>query len=346
MSKVAKSTRRYNPLQVAIAGAGLIGRLLGWHFTQQGASVTIHERASKRHPLSAAHVAAAMLAPMSERPHAEREIYDMGLASLDIWPTWCQQLGVNFGKTGSVVVAHGIDLPLLDKFENTLASKGVPEGDVCRIERDTLNDLEPDLATQFSRGLLLQREGWLDNRQLLAALEVVCGRIVYESSVSPQQLDADLVIDCRGSGSTDPQLRSVRGEVIRVHAPEVQLTRPVRLLHPRYRLYVSPRTEGRYVIGATEIESDSTAPVTVRSALELLSAAFAIHPGFAEATVEELRSGLRPAYPDNMPRVEWQGNVLAVNGLYRHGFLIAPAIVNEVARTVEHRWTSFSTATA
>lgn len=319
-----------------------MGRLLGWRFRQRGCSVTIFERASKHEPRSAAHVAAAMLAPMSERPNCEPQISDMGLASLDTWANWCDQLGVNYGIAGAVAVAHGVDLPLLDKFERTLTRYGLV---ATWLDKQNLAALEPELALQFSRGLYLNKEGWLDNRELLAKLEGVCGHIVYESPVDPDQLDADLVIDCRGSGSTDPNLRSVRGEVIRVHAPEVVLTRPVRLLHPRYRLYVSPRSNGHYVIGATEIESDSDRPVTVRSTLELLSAAFAIHPGFAEATIEELCSGLRPAYPDNLPRIEWKGDLLSVNGLYRHGFMIAPEIVRSVDQQIEERWRSFSTAT-
>lgn len=330
-------------MRVAIAGAGLIGRLLGWRFTRRGCSVTIFERASEHKPRSAAHVAAAMLAPMSERPNCEPQISAMGLASLDTWANWCEQLGVTYGINGAVAVAHGVDLPLLDKFERTLSRCGLV---ASSLDKQQLAALEPELAMQFPRGLYLKKEGWLDNRELLAKLEGDCGHIVYESPVDPHHLDAELVIDCRGSGSTDPNLRSVRGEVIRVHAPEVRLTRPVRLLHPRYRLYVSPRSDGRYVIGATEIESSSDRPVTVQSALELLSAAFAIHPGFAEATIEELCSGLRPAYPDNLPRIEWKGDVLSVNGLYRHGFLIAPAIVRSVNQLVEEKWRSFSTATA
>ena len=320
-----------------------MGRLLGWRFRQRGCSVTIFERASKHTPRSAAHVAAAMLAPLSERPHCEAQICTMGLASLDTWSSWCEQLGVNYGITGAVVVAHSVDLPLLDKFEETLSRHSLQ---TVRLDRQSLADLEPDLASQFAKGLHLKREGWLDNRELLKQLGNHCGRIVYDSSVDPHRLEGDLVIDCRGTGNPDPSLRSVRGEVIRVHAPEVRLTRPIRLMHPRYRLYVSPRSRHRYVIGATEIESSSDRRVTVRSALELLSAAFTIHPGFSEATIEELSSGLRPAYPDNLPRIEWRNDILSVNGLYRHGFLIAPAVVAKVDQLVEERCKSFSTAIA
>ena len=103
------------------------------------------------------------------------------------------------------------------------------------------------------------------------------------------------------------------------------MSRPVRLIHPRFSLYVIPRGDGRFMLGATSIESEDTG-VSVRSALELLGAAYAVHPAFAEARIVEFGSGLRPAYPDNLPRISIEQQRITVNGLYRHGFLLAPAL--------------------
>ena len=79
------------------------------------------------------------------------------------------------------------------------------------------------------------------------------------------------------------------------------------------------------MIGATSIEREDDG-VSVRSALELLSAAYAVHPAFGEARIVEIGSGLRPAFPDNLPRIAIDNQRIAVNGLYRHGFLLAPAL--------------------
>ena len=120
-----------------------------------------------------------------------------------------------------------------------------------------------------------------------------------------------------------------------VRAPEVELVRPVRLLHPRHPLYVVPWSGGRFLVGATMIESEDTGPVTVRSALELLGAAYSVHPAFAEARILEFGSGLRPAFPDNLPRISVDQDKIAVNGLYRHGFLLAPALAELTLHYVE-----------
>jgi glycine oxidase len=121
-----------------------------------------------------------------------------------------------------------------------------------------------------------------------------------------------------------------------IETAEVQLARPVRLIHPRWPLYVIPREDNLFMLGATSIETEDTG-VSVRSALELLSAAYAVHPAFGEARILEFGSGLRPAFPDNLPRIAIRGGGgrIVVNGLYRHGFLIAPALAELTLAYVE-----------
>jgi len=105
-------------------------------------------------------------------------------------------------------------------------------------------------------------------------------------------------------------------------------------MHPRYPIYIAPKPNHQFVIGATEIESQDTGKVTVRSALELLSAAYTVHSGFAEGRIESLQSGLRPAFADNRPKVSIQDRVISINGLYRHGYLLAPLVVDEAVSLI------------
>lgn len=299
--------------------------MLGWQLTREGHNVTVYERESKTGSTSSSYVAAAMLAPLSEYPDCEPNIWQMAATSLEMWPAILSELDVPYGIDGSLVVAHMQDASLLAKFRRTL-DRAQLRG-VVELTVKELAQLEPEIAERFTSGLHLLGEGWLDNRTLLNALGRECGEIHFEYEVDPDRMNGDINVDCRGKDADEPELRGVRGEAIRVFAPEVHLGRPIRLMHPKYQLYVSPRPGNVYVIGATQVESASTAPMTVRSALELLSAAYTLHAGFAEAEILELNVGVRPAFPDNLPRVQWRDNVLRVNGLYRHGYLIAPAVV-------------------
>ena len=72
-------------------------------------------------------------------------------------------------------------------------------------------------------------------------------------------------------------------------------------MHPRYPLYVVPRPGQRFVVGATELESEDRGPATLRSVLELGSALYSLHPALAEARVLHTATALRPALNDHLP---------------------------------------------
>lgn len=349
---------------VAILGAGLAGRLSAWQLVRAGARVALVERGGPDGSGSAAHVAAAMLAPLAESAIAERRIVDLGIASVDLWRTWIQELPepVFFQEDGTLVVWHARDRSEVSLFTGRMRAVAPPElvQDRLRaLDGNGVGQLEPALAGRFPQGLLLQGEGQLDNRGAMRAL-LSCAieeglHCVWEAgdidaaSLPALGIQAGVVLDCRGLGAraawTDapgsqgqalPGLRGLRGEVVRVHAPDVKLHRPVRLLHPRYPIYIAPKPNDLYVIGATEIESEDDSPMSVRSALELLSAAHSLHPAFGEARVLELNVQRRPTRPDHLPaiRVDQQARVVRVNGLYRHGWLIAPAVTEAACHVV------------
>jgi len=109
------------------------------------------------------------------------------------------------------------------------------------------------------------------------------------------------------------------------------LQRPVRLLHPRIPLYIVPRGDGIYMLGATQAEASTRSRATARSVLELLTAAYALHSAFGEVELVEIGVDARPAFADNLPRIRRRGSTVFLNGLFRHGFLLAPAMARMAA---------------
>ncbi|WP_424627667.1 FAD-dependent oxidoreductase [Bradyrhizobium sp. SYSU BS000235] len=306
---------------VNVIGAGIAG---SWHallFARAGYSVTVHERDDVAMTKATSHVAGGMLAPWCEREGSEPAITRLGIRSLDLWREHLPETPFN----GSLVVAHPRDRADFDRFAKLTT-------DHERLNADGIADLEPSLDGRFREALFFAAEGHVEPRNVLpklhAKLAAAGGEIRFRSDCDPKALaDGNILIDCRGLSARDkfPDLRGVKGEMIIVETDEVQLARPVRLLHPRWPLYIIPRDNNRFMIGATSIESEDDR-VSVRSALELLTAAYAVHPAFAEARIVELGAGLRPAFPDNLPRIAIDGARISVNGLYRHGFLLAPAL--------------------
>lgn len=304
---------------ITIAGAGLAGLASALELARCGASVRVYEASPEIGAGSVARLAGGMLAPWCEGESAEDEVVRLGTSSAQ-W--WADITPVT--RRGTLVVTPPRDTPELSRFaRRTTAHRTVDGGEI--------DALEPDLAGRFARGLFFEKEAHLNPRRALADLAQAARNSGVEI-VLGTRASAHVDLDCTGIAAQVPDLRPVRGEMAILQCPQVDISRTLRLLHPRMPLYLVPRGDGIYMIGATMIESSSTRPVTVRSLSEMLGAAFALHPAFAEASVIETGAGLRPAFPDNLPRLRQHGGTLYLNGLYRHGFLLAPAMAARVVR--------------
>ena len=315
---------------VSIIGAGIAGAWQALLFARAGHAVTLHERSDADLMLSTSHWAGGMLAPYCESEISEPAISRLGLASLALWRRELPETPFN----GSLVIAHARDRADYDRFARRTSGYE-------RLDAAQLATLEPSLEGRFREGLFYPTEGHVEPRRVLPKLHQriieAGGRVLFNSNVTASDLDG-LVIDCRGLDARDaePELRGVKGEMILIETAEVQLARPVRLMHPRWPLYLIPRADNLFMLGATSLEAEDTG-VSLRSALELLGAAYSVHPAFGEARILEFGSGLRPAYPDNLPRITVTSErEIRVNGLYRHGFLIAPALAQATLNYVAH----------
>jgi glycine oxidase len=314
---------------IIVIGAGVAGLASALELVERGFSVEVVERGRALGEGSCSWMAGGMLAPWCERATTEPEVADSGAPSI-AW--WAERFPETVRK-GSLVVAQPRDLPDLTRFAQRTER-------FDWLDADRIGELEPDLGGRFRRALFFPDEAHLDPRRALAALAKGLQdrgvAIRFGVELAPQDARADIVVDCRGLAARDalPDLRGVRGEMVVVRAPDVSLQRPVRMLHPRIPLYIVPRGSGLFMIGATMIESERRGPVSVRSAIELLNAAYALHPAFGEAEIVELGADLRPAFPDNLPDVRRSGHVLHANGLFRHGFLLAPALARRTAEAV------------
>jgi glycine oxidase len=323
-------------MRAVVLGAGVAGLACAVELAERGVAVEVLEQGERLGSGCCSWYAGGMLAPWCERESAEPLVATLGAESLTWWPARFPGTALK----GSLVVAHGRDAGELRQFARRTDRHEW-------LDRQGIGALEPDLAGRFSQALYFPEEGHLDPRAALAALSVRlealgatirfgAGPEACRERAQEAQAAGCAVVDCRGLEARDalPDLRGVKGEMLVVKLPEVSLSRPVRVLHPRVPVYVVPRGDGHYMIGATMIESDQPTRITARSMLELLGAAYALHPAFGEAEIVEIGTGVRPAFPDNLPHVRLIGGRLYVNGLFRHGFLLAPALARQAAEQV------------
>lgn len=309
--------------RIRILGAGVAGLAVAAELSARGARVELCDPNGPPGAHGCSWWAGGMLAPWCEFENAEEPVLRLGQRAIDWWDRFTAVT-----RSGTLVVANRRDLPDIKRFSRRT------EG-FRSVDQAELQTLEPDLAG-FAQGLLFDGEAHLAPRQALADLHAHLLRSGVTFHTAPPPTAADVTVDCRGFAARDhlADLRGVKGEMLILRSPDVTLHRPVRLLHPRLPLYIVPRGGGIYMLGATMIESADRGRITARSMLELLSAAYALNPAFGEAEVLEIGVDVRPAFPDNLPRVRRRGSTVYANGLYRHGFLLAPALAEAVADLV------------
>lgn len=335
-------------MNIGIAGAGLLGRLLAFQLARAGHSVEVFDPAPDAQARGAAGwTAAGMLSPVAELECADSRVFNLGLRSLALWPQLLAQLEqpVQFSQDGSLLLAHRGDEGAARRVVDLLDRKAPAGYAPQALAPAALRELEPAVQGP-AHAWLLPCEGRVHSVQAMEALAAVQGvnwnwaqrvdRVepgVFHVNGRAQSFD--WVFDARGTGAR-PELpvRGVRGEIFWLHAPGVRLRRPLRLLHPRHRVYLVPREGDLVVVGASEIESEDRSPVSLRSTVELLAAAHSVMPELAEARVVHSETNLRPALPDNLPRVEVEPGLTRINGLFRHGWLIAPALVEDAIVSV------------
>ncbi|WP_320195659.1 glycine oxidase ThiO [Agrobacterium rosae] len=312
-------------MRILVKGAGVAGLTAALELVRHGMEIAVCDLASEP-GRGASWFAGGMLAPWCERESAEEAVLTSGQLALDWWDEATPGL---VKRKGTLVVAPARDKAELSRFASRTSG-------YRWVDEDEIAVLEPDLAGRFRVGLFFEREGHLDPRLAVSALYerlVSMGVRFHLGGEAMDEGEFDHIIDCTGAAQTSKLagLRGVRGEMLYLSTGDVTLSRPVRLLHPRIPLYIVPREAGRFMVGATMIETDEAGPITARSMMELLNAAYALHPAFGEAQIIETGTGIRPAFADNLPTIREKNGTLFINGAHRHGFLLSPAMARQAA---------------
>lgn len=315
---------------ILIIGAGITGLWQAVTLARAGHAVRLIERSAEPFTQAASRLGGAMLAPWCESESAEPLIAELGVAAIPLW----REIYPETRQQGSLVVAAPRDQPELGRFAAMTSH-------FERIDGAGVAALEPALAGRYGQALFYPEEAHVQPSLAMPALLRLAAEAGAEIAFGVEwDGDAggcDYAIDCRGiaAGPDLPSLRGVRGEMLVVETEEIALARPVRLLHPRFPLYVVPWADNRFMIGATVIESGDRGPATVRSALDLLGLAYTLHPAFGEARIVGFSADVRPSFPDNLPKITLRGRHILVNGLYRHGFLLAPSLAAQLAHYIK-----------
>ncbi|MCY4275632.1 MAG: FAD-dependent oxidoreductase [Gammaproteobacteria bacterium] len=315
--------------EVAIIGAGVAGLTCACELVDRKIDICIYEQTMRLGEGSCSWFAGGMLAPYCERDTAEHEVMLSGMVA----KKWWQEHITEVTQNGSLVLALPRDRNELKRLSRL--------GKQCHwVDQQEIATIEPGLSDFSGPGLLFPDEAHLNPRKalqdLVHYLEMRNVSIQFNQAVTIEDLDAKVILDCRGYNSHHDLggIRGVKGEMMILRTEDISLSRPVRFLHPRQPIYIVPRINHQYMLGATLIENNERTRFSVRSMLDLLNSAVLLSSSFGEAEIIELGVDIRPAFNDNVPRLYRKDNVIFVNGLYRHGFLLGPSLAIQAADAV------------
>jgi glycine oxidase len=349
---------------VAVIGGGVVGLAVAWRAQQRGLRTVVLERDALAG--GATHVAAGMLAPISEARTAERPLLELSRASAARYPAFVEELaavsGVDPGYRTDGTLAVARDRDEAEALERELAEREALALPVERLLASEARRREPALAPTLRLALAIPDDHAIDPRALATALARAferAGGVVREHATvarvlvaadgervagvelaAGEQVATEHVVVAAGAWAGAlaglPEraripLRPVKGQILRLRdVAGAGLLRYVIRMQPGYLV---PRGDGRYVLGATMEEQGFDTSVTAGGVFELLRDATELVPGVAELAIDELQAGLRPATPDNAP-VLGPGALAGLHwaaGHFRHGILLAPITAELVA---------------
>ncbi len=346
-------------MKIAIIGAGVLGRLSALKMISLSHDITVFEADSFDQPHGAAAISAGLISPISESVHTTATAVKLGFDACAKWPGILKELReldplhaqIFYRQSGTFAVSFPEDEPFLADLKLKLKSS-LPDHkqDIKMLYNDEVSDQEPYLS-RFETAIWIKNEANICNRQFLESSTRAIrahGSVVdywpLEGDGQELAQQYDWVIDCRGAGAVNAKtfaqdekhkLRLVRGEIFRVRTDKVKFTRPIRIIQGRFHIYVVPKPDNIFVVGASDLGDQGTGAVTVRSSLDLLTAIYALHPGFADAQIIEAIAGQRAVYDSREAEIVQHGNILCGNGLSRQGWMIGPMIVEQLLERIQ-----------
>lgn len=349
-------------VDVAVAGAGVIGLSVAWRLALRGLSVAVFERAGSGAGASLA--ATGMLAAAAEHEPGGHDLMSLGLESQRQWPQFRAALEaqsgvpIDFREDGTLVVALGRDEVERLRFRHDLHKRC---GLATRwLTGPQVRDLEPALRPSVAAGLHCADDHQVDPRRVMAALRAACldagVRLFEQCAVTGVDLEggracglvtvrgacrAASVVLTAGAWTGDlvpPGLkvpvRPLKGQSLALRtAPDTGT-----LAHVVWteQIHMAPKSDGRLIVGATVEERGFDETITAGGVYALLEGARRAFPAIEEMTIDAIWTGFRPSSIDDAPilgAMPVPGLVLAT-GHHRNGYLLAPVTASAIEALV------------
>lgn len=341
---------------VLVIGGGVIGSAVALALAEKGLRVTLIERSppapAGRGPEGST-AAAGILGAQLEALHGDTALSRLCLQSRALYAAWVASIversGLDVELRPSGVLRVARDAASLDALLAAAAWQARAGYRVEALDAASLHAVEPALASDVAGGVRFADDHRVDPPALLAALRLAAARsgVTFRSAAASRilvdhgraagvfladgtPLAADAVVLAAGSWSSllgetslaPDAVAPARGQMIELHVDPLV----VRGVIEADDCYLSPRDDGRLLLGSTVERVGFREGTTAAAVRDLLTAALALVPTLHDAALRRTWSGFRPRTPDDLPLIGALdvAGLLVATGHFRNGVLLAP----------------------
>ncbi len=333
-----------------VVGGGIAGISTAYHLMRQGAKTLLFDR---RDVGRATDAGAGIISPYTAIaiPYRTEAQFNFTVEAAEYYPQLMEQLGEK-QDSSTIYSANGIIFAAvsedeLERFEKArkeiskrLEQRGLSsESELRLLSANEARELFPTLA-ETKAAMLCPPAAQVDGRELSQALYQAaeqqglsvksCGveKLIIEDHAvkgvvaNGDTFKADKVAIAGGAWSRQFEeqcgvqipVEPERGQIIHLNVPNVKTANRPIISTFRHGYYIMAWPDNRIVVGATREKGlGFNSHSTVAGIHEVLGDALRVAPGLSDASLREVRVGLRPVPVDEAPIL---GSVPNINNLY------------------------------
>lgn len=334
--------------EAVVVGGGIVGASAAYHLARNDVETLLVDRRDEGRATDAG---AGIIAPATSSRTASDPWFELAVDAFEYYPTLVERLAddgerdTSFSRPGLLAVAADRDEvePLSEnraQMDDRRRRLGNPApGSVESLEPADAEDRLPGLAPVedgfhyadaaridgrvFARAMrrAAEREGLTVEDGSVVDLAVGGGAVTGVELEDGKGFEAGRVVVAGGAWSSelaertgvDVPVEPQRGQIAHLHAPDLP-TGEWPIVKGYRGHYVVPWPDGRVAVGATRESNAGYDPrPTAGGVRTVLKEALRLVPVLADATLREVRVGLRPASPDGLPIL---GPAPGVDGAY------------------------------
>jgi glycine oxidase len=335
---------------VLILGAGIVGCASAQRLAADGADVTVIEKNAFAEQAASRRAAGILGAQIESQPN--EAMAALCIASRALYPGWAAELEASTGLDVELASIGVLRVAFSAVEQHELAAEVALQQrrgwHAALVDGGQARRVAPALSPEVVAAAHFPDDGVVDPPQLLAAAraaaEAAGARFVTHAGAvaldvrggptltlaSGAQHRAARVVIATGAWWSDvaaacglaPDLVTpARGQMIELRLPRQLVDAVLESTHA----YLSPRRDGRLLVGSTVEDVGFDEGVTAGAVGRLLSGAVRLVPELEAARVTDLWSGFRAKTPDDLPLFGLvRPGIVVASGHFRNGVLLAP----------------------